>query len=128
MTTAITNDKAAFTLAFRNLRKRGFFARQNYLCCQSCAWSSIPEEKSNKVVFYHQQDNESFDGRDLERPIHLAWGGDGKEIVEELEKVGFEVEWDGSENKRIIVHSANSRFVEDKKQKRIDRLNELKTN
>jgi hypothetical protein len=42
--------------AFKDLRKSGYFARQNFQCCQSCAWAAIPEEKEEKVVFYHQQD------------------------------------------------------------------------
>ena len=42
--------------AFKDLRKAGYFARQNFTCCQSCAWAEIPEEKSDKVVFYHAQE------------------------------------------------------------------------
>jgi hypothetical protein len=33
----------------------------------------------------------------------LAWSGDGKLIVDILEKNGVEVDWDGSDNKRIGI-------------------------
>jgi len=52
--------KEKITKAFKEIRKNGYFARQNFLCCQSCGWASIPEQKVEKAVFYHRQDNESF--------------------------------------------------------------------
>ena len=56
------------TLAFKELRKSGYLAKQNFCCCQSCAWA-----------------------------------GNGKEIVEILNKYGIETEWSGSENTRIKI-------------------------
>jgi len=92
--------KQKITKAFRDLRKEGYFARQNFWCCQSCGWAAIPEEKSEKAVFYHRQDNEGFiKGDDL----NLAWCGDGNLIKSILEKNELEVEWDGTNEKRIIV-------------------------
>jgi hypothetical protein len=49
-------QKSNLTLAFEELRSIGYFARQNFWCCQSCAWYAIPEEKSLKSVFFHGQD------------------------------------------------------------------------
>ena len=93
-------DKSKITEAFRELRKLGYFARQNYLCCQSCAWYAIPEEKSGKVVFYHGQDNDRLKS---EGKCHLGWSGDGNEIVRVLNKHGVKTIWDGSNNTRIQI-------------------------
>ncbi|AYP68169.1 hypothetical protein PQE75_gp037 [Bacillus phage vB_BcoS-136] len=109
MTTSKTiSDKKVFTQMFKALRKEGFKARQNFWCCQSCAWSDLSInhgiEDDDNVVFYHNQDNESFD-RDgyLNSKIYLAWSGDGQKIKEVAELFGYEVEWDGTENQRIGI-------------------------
>jgi hypothetical protein len=44
------------TKAFAELRKNGYFAKQNFLCCQSCGWAELSEKEAEKVVFYHNQD------------------------------------------------------------------------
>jgi len=93
-------DKSRITEAFRELRKLGYFARQNFLCCQSCAWYEVPKEKAEKVVFYHNQDNDRLKS---EGKCHLAWAGDGNEIVSVLNKHGVKTEWDGSSNTRIVI-------------------------
>ena len=94
-------SKTKITAAFKELRKLGYYARQNYWCCQSCAWSDVPDEKSSKVVFYHNQDND-----DLKRKgeCMLAWAGDGNEIVSVLNKHGIKTEWSGSSDKRIQIN------------------------
>ena len=93
-------DKSRITKAFSELRKLGYFARQNFLCCQSCAWYEVPKDKSEKVVFYHNQDNDNLKS---EGKCHLAWAGDGNEIVSVLNKHGVKTEWDGSSNTRIKI-------------------------
>ena len=92
--------KDKLTEAFKDLRKKGYFARQNFLCCQSCGWASVPEGKSDKVVFYHSQDKS-----DLEKTgsCHLAWDGDGNEIVEVMKQHGIKTEWDGTKGQRIKI-------------------------
>lgn len=90
--------KKDLTQAFKELRKLGYFARQNFMCCQSCAWSQVPEEKEDKVVFYHRQDTPDVNYGS----VYLAWNGNGNEIVEIMSKY-FKVEWDGSESTRIRV-------------------------
>ena len=84
--------------AFRELRKRGYFARKNFWCCQSCAWAAVPEG-AEKVVFYHGQDNDDIPSG----KIHLAWDGSGAEIKMVLENAGLYVEWNGKEDTRIVV-------------------------
>ena len=95
-----SDGKSKITEAFKELRKLGYFARQNFLCCQTCAWHGVPDEKGERAVFYHNQDNESLksDGK-----CHLAWSGNGTEIVSVLNKHGVKTEWDGSSNKRILI-------------------------
>ena len=64
--------KAKLTVAFRALRRAGYFARQRWQCCMSCGFAAVPEGK-DKVVFYHAQDSQ----RMYEGAVYLAWAGDG---------------------------------------------------
>ena len=88
------------TGAFKALRKAGYFARQNFWCCQSCGWAAIPEEKSKKVVFFHNQDAER---KRAGSSFYLAWSGDGAEICRILSEHGVKTEWDESPDTRIRV-------------------------
>jgi len=99
------NFKAALTQSFKDLRRLGYFARQNFECCQSCAWAVVPEEKEDKVVFYHRQDTKTLE----DDFVYLAWAGDGKEIVSVLQKY-FDVSWSGSEHDRIIVKFSRDKY------------------
>ena len=78
------NKKANLNQAFKELRKLGYFARQDFWCCQSCAWAAVPVDKK-KVVFYHNQA-----AADLEKygECFLCWTGDRDEIAEVLERNG----------------------------------------
>jgi hypothetical protein len=102
-----TTDRQRVTEAFKELRKKGYFARMNHLCCQSCGWAYMSDEQSEKAVFYHRQDHDTAwdEENNLEERygLYLAWAGDGKEITEVLEKHGLKVEWNGSDNTRIKV-------------------------
>jgi len=86
------------TPAFKALRKEGFFARQNFWCCQSCGCAAVPEDKSEAYVFYHAQDKQDLVSKGS---CYLAWSGDGAKIVEVLTAHGIKTEWDGSANTRI---------------------------
>jgi len=94
-------NKSNLTEAFKELRKIGYFARQNFQCCQTCAWAEVPDEKGERAVFYHNQDNSELRSTG---ECHLAWSGNGNEIVSVLNKHGVKTEWDGSENKRIKIN------------------------
>lgn len=103
----VKNDKQIFNDVFRELRKKGFIARQNYMCCQNCGWASIESEyditDDSNVVFYHNQDYEAFEDGNLECTIYLSWNGDGQTIKETFEEFGFNVLWDGTEHQRIGI-------------------------
>ena len=89
--------------AFRMLRKRGYFARQNFWCCQTCAWYAIGEDHPDQVgraVFYHHQDTEQLNKTG---GTMLAWAGDGHEIVKVCTEAGLATKWDGDENTRIWI-------------------------
>lgn len=85
--------------AFRNLRRDGYFARQNWMCCQNCGVHAVPAEYEN-FVFYHCQDADLLKEQNK---THLTWNGDGALIKQRCEDVGLHVVWDGTEGKRLLV-------------------------
>lgn len=95
----VTATKQKINAAFRELRKAGYFAKQDFWCCQSCGWRAIPEY-AKKVVFYHRQDLDKF-RRTGE--LMLAWAGNGSEICRIFEYVGLTFEWDGTKDNRISI-------------------------
>lgn len=94
--------KSDVNKVFRLFRKEGFFAKQNFWCCQSCGWGDVPEEAEN-VVFYHNQDNDSWEDGILKEKLYLAWRGNGNKVVEIIESVGLKTKWDGKEDQRIAI-------------------------
>lgn len=117
-------DRDKLGAAFKALRKLGFIARQNYLCCGNCAGCQIaididkmPEEKKAKVqgaVFYHRQAREAMDDG---HGLWLNYGpvsASGKEYglpteqvgalaLVTLREAGLLVEWDGNPATRLFV-------------------------
>lgn len=100
--TAPTDFQRLVRQAFRTLRSAGYFARMHWTCCQSCGWAGVPEDKSDRAVFFHAQDAENY--RD-DGYVYLAWGGNGHEIAQHFEAQGLRVEWDGSGSKRLKVEA-----------------------
>ena len=90
--------RAKVTAGFRRIRKLGYFARQNFWCCQSCAWSNIPEE-NDKVVFYHEQDNDDIKYGN----VLLAWRGNADEIKHVFSLDGLMLSGGETEEERIQV-------------------------
>lgn len=95
----IKEFKAKIRKSFAQFRRMGYFARQNFMCCQTCAWAEIPKNESKKAVFYHNQDSEDI----LSGKLHVAWSGDGDEIVKVFNSNGLFVSWAGVNKSRIIV-------------------------
>lgn len=113
----IRAGKALLAKAFKDLRKEGLIAKQNFMCCRSCAscsiWNDIDASpgKYKGAVYYCKQDGDNLrkDGR-----FYLGFGaadtdddkvatliGQLTKVV--LEKHGLNVEWDGSANTRLLV-------------------------
>ena len=93
-------NKIQLNKAFAELRKKGYFARQNFTCCQSCGWAELTDEESKKAVFYHRQDAEDLKKTGV---VYLAWSGSGQDIVNTLNKYGLATKWEGTDNRRIVV-------------------------
>jgi hypothetical protein len=86
--------------AFKELRRRGYFARANFWCCQTCGVNAVPEDKAHKYVFYHAQDNDHLNEHGV---CHLNWGGDPEEIKFICEACGLKVKWNGSSARRLEI-------------------------
>ena len=95
----IRHSQTKLRNAFAGLRAAGYFARQNWQCCQSCGFAAVPKG-TERAVFYHAQDAEM---RDRSKPFYLSWDGDGAQIVGILRDAGIDVEWDGDKKTRILV-------------------------
>lgn len=110
--------------AFDVLEERGLLTRENYWCCQTCAFAAITDEIGEELddgsdvrgfVFFHSQDT---DRAVEEGYLLLSYGGIGREpgregpapskeigeeIVELLRSAEFAPEWSGSPNDPIEV-------------------------
>lgn len=97
------STRAKINMAFRRLRKAGYFAEQDFWCCNTCAGADMSDEELKKFVFYHNQDAESLKGTKLVRDMYVSWEGDGAEIVKIFEDCGLAVMWNGDPNIRIMI-------------------------
>jgi hypothetical protein len=81
----------------------------NWWCCNNCGWSVVPLNRRDKVVFFHNQDNEEFVlGKIKNRPLFLSWAGDGGLICSALTAAGLRATLPRSPDVRIMVYGANS--------------------
>jgi len=109
---------------FREMRKLGFLARADFLCCNTCARYSLTNraeelrEKGKEVkgaMFWHKQAEQGFwdDGRlfivsgtldsDKFGEIGLPTVEVGEILSEALKKEGIIVVWDGNPEEKILV-------------------------
>jgi hypothetical protein len=96
--------------AFLALNEIGYNTRENFECCDTCAWAELENRGADsKAVFYHAQQNERVIAG-LE-PIYLSWRGNATEIIAEL-GVFFAVNWNGSESQKIQIKSKNFQTTE----------------
>lgn len=109
-------DDTRIADALDGLNRKGFIARSNYSCCQSCGGVEIVAEAAERkrapryYVFWHQQDEE---GRWTDGDVYLAYGcldeaatpeqtrEAGRQIVAHLKSHGIRCEWSGSSASRI---------------------------
>lgn len=96
--------KQRLNLFFREIRKKGYFAEQNFWCCRTCAWADLDDEQSKKAVFYTEQ-NTVKEGKEQ----YIYWNGKGSIIRQTAEDCGFVVEWDGSENTAILLKNPSDK-------------------
>lgn len=94
--------KDKLNILFKKLRKEWIIARQNYWCCQSCAWASFTEEEEKlAIVFYHKQDWQNV----KDWYVYLAHSSielPEKELIEDIcQWLWIDVIWDWTENQRI---------------------------
>lgn len=103
-------DRQKLAAAFRELRKDGWWARMNHLCCQTCLTYDTDDEKP--YIGFHAQDNERIPesgytflthGPPTDQYDTLYDGVWSKRAVRVMEKHGLTVEWDGSMATRIKV-------------------------
>jgi hypothetical protein len=114
------------------MRKLGYVARANFMCCGGCAGSAISKDTAKNVlagkkklpaggVFWHRQDEESFRehgelniryGRiecwDDEKCIWKSELPDsyiGHLLERKLKEKGLKVEWSGDVDETITVHA-----------------------
>ncbi|MCD6148080.1 hypothetical protein J7J18_01770 [bacterium] len=109
---------------FKELRKEGFLARANFMCCRNCAGSELAcraeklYEKGKEVkgaIFWTRQDEESL--RNHSR-MYIAYGPCvtqkygtiglstkevGKKLCEKLDAYHIPYRWNGDPNVRILV-------------------------
>jgi len=109
--------KPIISQLFKNLRKKGILARQNFSCCGSCGsyelFNYIKDTDKIGYVFWHHQENKSFK-KHGEVFLHFSSKSDddaetikiGKTIVEEIIKLNLPYEWNESASECIhIGHS-----------------------
>ena len=110
-------------IAFYELRKKGFLAKINFSCCQTCGVSALYKEAKELIdqgksvkgyVFYHHQDQEELvetghvylaHGNFIELdPSALSSLKVAKAVCQALKKAGLLYKWKNSESWRILVN------------------------
>lgn len=109
---------------FAELRKRGFIARMNHLCCMNCASTDLgakaEERELRRIAYWHRQDEEylqksgslyigygwaEYTGERLSNQKHDELTREtGLLIADELKRQGVPYYWDGDPNQRILVN------------------------
>lgn len=89
--------RAQIRKSFAQLRKMGYTARMNFMCCSSCAAAEI---ETPNAVFYSRQGNDRLTEYGQ---LYVQWAGNSVAIVKELEKNGLEVIHDGNEATAILI-------------------------
>ena len=109
----VANIKIKIYSAFTELNKNKICAIMNFEDCQSCGCCEINKitEHTDHIgwVFYHNQDDDDLWNKG---ELYLAYKGltttvtnidVAKIIIDTLNKNGLITEWDGDDNKRILI-------------------------
>jgi len=105
MNTTTLQFKNKLTKAFKILRVCGYWCKQNHTCCSTCGWAEMPDNKSDKAVFYHVQDFDQL--RHNQHQIYLAWSGDHELIIKVLDLCDIVATCDNPENEKIRCLTGN---------------------
>lgn len=101
--------RARLKVAFEILNRKGIKTEANFMCCQSCGSAAMVLTKEDRGgVFWHDQDDEHFHEHGELRFAFFTEDGEGalqigKDLVEALTTVGFDVEWSGSSDQRPAI-------------------------
>lgn len=121
-------DRMRILTAFKSLRKSGFTARANYMCCSSCATSGLANDLTKRgkdpdtadVVYWHKQDDTAFthgrygypmrtsaERQKLHTNLYIRFSGPRPQmIVDALKAEGLNVEWNGDPDVCIMVKAS----------------------
>lgn len=116
--TDLATGRGLLKKAFVDLRKQGFLAKQNFMCCGNCACTALGnqiKEEPGKYIgaaYYHSQDNDrlkeygetciGFAPVDNDAP---DWASllVGHAVKNTMLRYGLLVEWEGTSNKKLTV-------------------------
>lgn len=98
----IKEFKSKINKFFDEMKKLGYTAKQNFWCCQSCAWNALSDKDCKRVVFYHNQDKDDIPSGQL----FISWNGTGKTIVDCAKSCGLVVVWNRRKNTRILLKNS----------------------
>ncbi|WCK57489.1 hypothetical protein PP175_25830 (plasmid) [Aneurinibacillus sp. Ricciae_BoGa-3] len=99
---------------FRELRKKGYVAKQAVGATNSSAWEILHGEHVNtdKVVFYTKQGADAFTKQnELVSTLWLSWSGNGKEIVQIANQCGLPTRWKGTSQYCIGIVPENEEVL-----------------
>jgi len=108
--TKTKTDKQLLNDAFSQLRKHGYFAQQNFSCCQTCGVAEVPDKYADKYVFYDIQDGYDIEikGRINKYGMCVTWAGDAKQITDIISQTGLKAYWNGDRGTRILILPRNT--------------------
>lgn len=93
--------KERINLVFRQLRKEGIVAKQNFTCCNTCGMYEMGENHPGKdYVFYHAQATSDLQDEGF---VYLNFGTvhAAQRLADLAAKAGLKVTWNGSEDRKV---------------------------
>lgn len=104
------SDRVRLRRAFKALG-RTHVTSMGRVCCSSCMWAELPDDRTKGFVGFNRQSWSDFD-RDESTLIDTLWlqhDGDSERVVEVLRRHGLAASWSGSESDAIRVDVTSAR-------------------
>jgi hypothetical protein len=125
-------DQDRLNKVFKEFRKRGLIARQNFSCCGSCAGAELANwygarraagkaEQYKGLVFYHRQNTEHlrndgitylaygelshYENGEVKFKTPLSTKEVGDIIADVLKKHNMHFEWNGDPDEKILINT-----------------------